>query len=505
MNRRWPKMEIGKLSPYFFLCVLVFAGCASDQGFRPQVMNHSTPYAVGSTTFFIHDASRGFDADAGVTDGVRTLITELWYPVGHNSVGRTTARATYGDYVFGNRDVHRLMMTQTTNFHLTPETVRAGVDQAQIDAAIAELFDRERGSFTDAPPAQSVQWPVVVVSHGDAGSRYNMQTVSEYLAGHGYLVIAPEHTGNSPYSMIGADPALAAGKGDAELKKRMAPVLPLLDNNGVYASAAPFGQSYSPLAGGETTPAPLDIVALDNSLLERVSDLRATLNELEVMNREGMFAGKLDLNRIALIGRSFGGATTLAGLALEDRFRAGAAVVPPSVPDLRAALPRDTLIAPPAESVLLSAGKKTAFGDLQKPTLLLMGGEDALILQLGADMAQATGGTAPGPDNAYPVLQQTFEKAEVPAVFATLQNTNHASLSTAGPYWWPALKPTTLPRFFDPGQTYQLTDATTAHRIQQEMILAFLQATLRGDEESKALLQSNPWSKHQTHLELRGF
>lgn len=94
---------------------------------------HVPHFAVGNTTRFIHDPSRGYDEAAGVTAGIRTLITEAWYPADPEAVqpGRETPsagetasgtmtppfavpptaapfrRATYGDYVFGNRTVHR--------------------------------------------------------------------------------------------------------------------------------------------------------------------------------------------------------------------------------------------------------------------------------------------------------------------------------------------------------------------------------------------------------------
>ena len=47
------------------------------------------PYAVGSSTFFIYDESRPYDRVGGVDVGVRTLITEIWYPVEHqaNTIG----------------------------------------------------------------------------------------------------------------------------------------------------------------------------------------------------------------------------------------------------------------------------------------------------------------------------------------------------------------------------------------------------------------------------------
>ena len=105
-----------------------------------------TPFAVGSTTFFIHDSSRPYDSVGGVDEGVRILITEVWYPVNHTTIAgnRDEYRvATYGDYVFGDRDMHHIMMTNTTFYHLTPDSVNDGVTTDQIDAAIDELFARE--------------------------------------------------------------------------------------------------------------------------------------------------------------------------------------------------------------------------------------------------------------------------------------------------------------------------------------------------------------------------
>ena len=315
-------------------------------------------FAVGNTTIFIHDASRGYDEAAGIESGIRTLITEIWYPVdphaleprtkgggsgepgpGHGSTAtgaRPPAapfrRATYGDYVFGNRAVHRLMMTRTTFFHLTPDTVAPGVTGARIDAAIDELFTRERGSHVDAPVALSADpLPVIVMSHGDAGSRYNMQTVCEHLAAHGYVVIAPEHTGNSPFSMTGEDPALAANGGHPAMKARMREVLESFNEYGTYGPPDNYGQSYTPLAAGRSSAEAL--LAMDQALLQRIADLRTTLDELERLNRQGPFAGSLHLDRIGLMGRSFGASTVLSAMPLERRFLAGVAVAPPSMPD----------------------------------------------------------------------------------------------------------------------------------------------------------------------------
>ena len=236
--------------PMLILFACILSACQTYTAEQEkEVIVHTTPFAVGSSTFFIHDKSRPYDSVAGVNVGVRSMITEVWYPVDHKTIeanGKALKRATYGDYVFGDKDLHHLMMTQTTFFHLTPDSVVEGVDQAQIDAAIDELFTRPRASYVDAPLASSIATlPVVVMSHGDAGSRYNMESACEYLAAHGYLVIAPEHTGNSPFSMTGRDP---------ELNTLLKEVIPYLNEDGTYGSLEQYGQTYTPLIRDRSDP-----------------------------------------------------------------------------------------------------------------------------------------------------------------------------------------------------------------------------------------------------------
>lgn len=460
-----------------------------------------SPYAVGNTTRFIHDETRGYDTTGGVPGGVRTLIAEIWYPVDHSAISVNSKHATYGDYVFGDREMHRRMMTATTFFHLTSTSVRDGVTQAQIDSAIDDLFSRSRNSYVEAPlTAGTESLPVVVMTHGDAGSRYNMETTCEFLAAHGYIVIAPEHTGNSPYAMTGRDPALDDTSGDEQLRAKMQPVLPLLDKHGSYGDPATYGQSYTPL--GEEGFTPKGYAQLDAALMQRVNDLRATLKELESLNHQGRFAGRIDMARIGLMGRSFGGATTLAGLMLEDRFKAGIAVVPPSIPDPRSSLPPEVLRPAGEESAMLSRNGRYALGELRKPTLLLSGGEDALIMGIAKQLA-ISAETLPSSDNRHPILRQAFEQADVPVLFGVLDNANHGSLGVAGPYWWPQLKPNRFPQFFAADKSYTLIEPALAHRIQSEKALAFFDYFVKGDETSKGRLVSNRYVESGLHWEHR--
>lgn len=491
-------MEIVRRFLTTAVCMLAVSACQPASIDTPNTDDN--PYAVGSTTIFIHDESRGYDSVAGVDGGVRTLITEIWYPVDHDRVNNKPYRkATYGDYVFGNPAMQRRMMTQTTFFHLTPETVRDGVTPQMIDDAIDELFARERGSYVDAPPAATeLAWPVVVMSHGDAGSRYNMESACEYLAAHGYFVVAPEHTGNSPYSMTGADPALNASGGDPAFIARMAQVTPLLDEHGAYGSQENYGQTYTPLSDGTDNAQFLQ--NLDRSLLQRLNDLRATLRELDRLNERGTFAGRLDLRRIGLTGRSFGGATTIMGLSMEPGFTAGFAVVPPGWADPRPSLPAEMLKPPGEESVLLAADGPFPLLSFTKPTLLLSGAEDGLIIGLGAQI-----GAMPTPGNPHPLLRQAYETSSAAIVWALLADSNHGSLGVSGSYWWPEMKPNTQKRYFDASSEFTLIAPARAHQVQKELALAFFDLTIREDESALSRLLDNRHSGDGLTLESRNF
>ncbi len=469
--------NLAKALPLILIFTVALLGGCSDSSSPPRGGDEAVeqPHEVGSTTLFIHDETRPFDAVAGITTGIRVLIAEVWYPVDPADIDDSARHPTYGDYVFGDEYVHRRMMTETTFYHLTPETVRPGVTQEQIDAAIAELFHRERNSYLDAPPSRGASpFPVIVMSHGDAGSRYNMETVCESLARNGYVVIAPEHTGNSPFSMIGKDPALHPETGDPAFIAAMADVLPLIDEHGVYGADAPNGQTYAAFQD-------MDLAVLDASLIERLNDLRATLAELTAMNESGPFARILDLDRIGLMGRSFGGATTLVGLELEDRFKAGVAVVPPSIPDIRGLV--RSLPPEGQESALLSPGREPAMMALNKPTLLMNCREDSTIISLNLLAALLTSNPRPSAQDSHPALRKAFEHSDAPVVWTMLSNANHGSYAVSGPYFWPDLKPDTFLKNFSLFQTYTLIDAGLAHKIQIAKVNAFFDLVFKNHKE----------------------
>jgi len=468
--------------------------------FSPPAQSETTaPFAVGSMTRFFHDESRAFDAVAGVDSGVRILLTEIWYPVDHSAIEANSKHPTYGDYVFGDREMHRRMMMDKVTPPLNSKNVRPGITQSQIDQSIEALFQTSRASYVDVPLARGERpFPVIVMSHGDGGSRYNMETVAERLAAHGYIVIAPEHAGNTSFAMTGHDPAL---KEDTRFAERMKAALALHDEHGAYGTLENSGQSTPRNESGELTPQFLK--ALDLFLLQRVNDLRAILDTLAHLNREGFFRAAINLEQIGLMGRSLGGATTLAALGLEPRFKSGVAVVAPSVPDFRSQLPEEMLSSPDEESVMFSAQPIFPLSQFSRPTFLLNSAEDALILNINMGLAMAFDSELPAMGNPHPILRANFETTDAPVVWGMFEDGNHGTLSVSGSYWWPEFKPDQFPRYFDQTNSYTLTPARQAHEIQAEKVHLFFDLTVRGDRTVQKRLLDNSWKDQGFQLEAR--
>jgi dienelactone hydrolase len=133
------------------------------------------PYPVGSTTLILIDDSRNDPA----TNGPRTLVTEIWYPAAEEA---------------WEMDPDRL-----GNFFAPweQEVLAILADRGAPPEEIAN-FDMEVGSVRDAPIRQDAgPFPMIVFSHGNAGVRFQNFVMCEYLASHGFVVIAPDHTGNA--------------------------------------------------------------------------------------------------------------------------------------------------------------------------------------------------------------------------------------------------------------------------------------------------------------------
>jgi predicted dienelactone hydrolase len=168
-------------------------------------------YRVGVATITVDDPA-----------GTRPLTVDVWFPLAEDA----------GE--------------------LAPQeyTLLPGVFYRSPDAVAADSAAIATGPF-----------PLVVYSHGSGGLRYLHSAYTEFLASHGYVVAAPDHTGNTALERL---------------------------------AGAPFDR---------------DRIAFD-----RPNDVRRVIDALvdPAHPTAGAYASEVDGDRIAVTGHSFGGFTAVA-------------------------------------------------------------------------------------------------------------------------------------------------------------------------------------------------
>lgn len=70
-----------------------------------------------------------------------------------------------------------------------------------LDSGAGTRYDGvlDGAAITDATPECGVARPVLMFSHGSGGVRYQSIFFTEYLATHGWVVVAPDHVGNTAF------------------------------------------------------------------------------------------------------------------------------------------------------------------------------------------------------------------------------------------------------------------------------------------------------------------
>lgn len=231
------------------LAIAAAAGCGdSSSSSGPTGPDAAGPYPPASTTIVLTDPARA-----------RSLTVEVWYPAVASARAAATSGAPVEDF-FASSD-----------------------DRARYAALLADSPDpgpsRRTHAARDAAPAATKDgYPLLVFSHCFECFRFSSFSIAERLASHGFVVAAPDHTGDTLF-----DPELPLTS--EVLQTRAADIR-------FVATAVLAGTN-----GAEQLPASL--------------------------------RGALDESRLGVFGHSFGSVTT--GLVLQDdeRFVAGLGIAAP--------------------------------------------------------------------------------------------------------------------------------------------------------------------------------
>jgi dienelactone hydrolase len=234
------------------------------------------PFPVGVRTASLTDPARQ-----------RSLPTEIWYPATDAHAGQDVAEST--------RDTYELL----------PGFPRVW-QEAVRDAA-----------------AQPGSYPLIAFSHGFGGHRRQTTFLCTHLASHGYVVAAPDHTGNTIFDII---------------------------------------QLMMALQSGAEMPDPTAMVK--EFIAARPADIRFMIDRT-LDGTAGNLAAIIDAHRIGMTGHSFGGWTTLAVTAGEPRIGAALPLAPAGGPS---PLPAELL----QRSLTFEWGRDV-------PTLFLVAERDSLL------------------------------------------------------------------------------------------------------------------------------
>jgi dienelactone hydrolase len=218
-------------------------------------------YEVGTTNFDWIDTSRK-DEYTPAPDDYRELMVQAWYPM---DPGTGEQKETY-----------------------IPSPVQ-GLDSLTASFGMGKQFTGinavDTDSYKDAQLSNSEsKYPVVLFSHGLGRTRWEYQSITRELASHGYIVISIDHTHFS--------------FGTEFEDGRFVPFSSLIN--------------------------PLDFDKRDEDINEIwVKDIQFAIQQLYALNESPNslnFKDKIDMNKIAAIGHSFGGAAAARALQVEPRI-----------------------------------------------------------------------------------------------------------------------------------------------------------------------------------------
>jgi len=235
------------------------AAAAACDSVHPVTGAAPGPFPVGVTTVQLDDHSRK-DPDGGP----RSLQTEIWYPAADEA--REVPSNKYSEFLGRGASPEFIARAEDSD---AIGGYRAGLTIEELDRTWQNLGKRD---VRVREPVPGERWPVVIFSHGSGAFRASYVYFTEFLASHGFVVVACDHAGSSRYTIL---------------------------NGTVVKGGGARGEA-------SQTDRPLDVLFL----LDAVQRM--------AMGGDSRFAGRVDASCCAVTGMSFGGWTAARVLDMKD-------------------------------------------------------------------------------------------------------------------------------------------------------------------------------------------
>ncbi|HEX8941687.1 MAG TPA: hypothetical protein VF785_01040 [Gemmatimonadaceae bacterium] len=255
----------------FTLTAFLLAGGLGAQQMSPDIPVYpfarpTGPYAVGTYDWLWVD-ERMPERYTKDPNDKRKLPVQVWYPA------EAVPDSTGAPYI------------------RTPEEFGSS-------AAFKALEHVKTNAVSGAPVADAERkYPVLIYNHGAGWPRFSATFVTEFLASHGYIVFGVDHPG--------MDRTVRFSDGTAF-------------NADTLRGPVPDPKQDLRITAAQSVEY-LNTVAFPIW----IDDSRFVLDQVEALNRApGPFRGRLDLDRIGMLGWSFGGAAAIEMLRTDPRVKA---------------------------------------------------------------------------------------------------------------------------------------------------------------------------------------
>lgn len=252
---------------YSLLLLLYVLGSLGPVTLMPvfKLPKPTGPFEVGMNSRHLLG---GAGADSSLSEQeVRELMIQIWYPA---DVKKDSKNIRYESFPYEEWAGTVEFLFSVPRFFF--DYLKYGQTNSIQDIALSN---------------QQKQYPILLFSHGFGSTRMQSFSQMEELASHGYVVVSVDHMIDGAYTKFP-------------------------DGREVMNKADAYSYSFN--------------IEDDKEVKARSKDMTFVLDQLTKLNDrdpQGLFTGKLDMERIGIFGHSYGGSTAAQALLDDARILAG--------------------------------------------------------------------------------------------------------------------------------------------------------------------------------------